>query len=98
MVPLMRRWEQKMGRFKSKKPRTGYVVPVSIMSQDIDREWKDVYPQFLQVGDIVAGKGVITYHSLTCRNEVYIEAGIPESKEYILPADDTVKAFVKKGN
>lgn len=87
-----------MGKFKNKKPRTGFSRPQAVAGEVVDREWKDVYPQFLQVGDIVAGKGVIVYHSLTCRNEVYVEAGIPDSKEYHLPAKEKVKAFVKKGN
>lgn len=87
-----------MGKFKSKAPRTGYTAPSSVMTQDVDREWKDVYPDTLQKDDIVAGLGKVTEieNYLTCRNEVVISAGIPESKEYFLEADSKVKAFVKK--
>jgi hypothetical protein len=87
-----------MGQFKTKKARTGYTPPTSVISQDIDRHWQDVYPEFLREGDLLAGKGVIVYHSLTCRDEVYVEAGIPDSKEYLLDKNIKVKAFVKKGN
>lgn len=87
-----------MSGFKAKKPRLGYTAPSSIITQNVDREWRDVYPESLQVGDLVAEKGMIIYHSLTCRNEVYIEAGVPESKEFYLDKDTKVKAFVRKVN
>lgn len=86
-----------MGKLKNKAPRTGYTAPTSIMSQDVDREWKDVYPDTLEPGDIVAGMGAVLSAIPDCRNDVCIEAGQPESKEYFIDKTVKVKAFVKKG-
>lgn len=87
-----------MAGFKSKKPRTGYTAPEAKMSQNVDREWKDVYPDELVVGDLLAGKGLITDKHITCRDEILITAGVPNGTEYDLPKDVKVKAFIRKAN
>jgi hypothetical protein len=87
-----------MAGFKSKKARTGYVTPESKMSQDVDREWKDVYPDELAVGDILAGKGLITMKDITCQDDIFIMAGVPDSNTYDLPKNVKVKAFIRKAN
>jgi hypothetical protein len=87
-----------MAGFKSKKPRTGFSRPTASGGEVVDRQWRDVYPEDLQEGDLVAGMGVITFliPATNCSDEIYVEAGLPESKDYFLPNDVKVKAFVRK--
>jgi hypothetical protein len=88
-----------MGKLKNKVVKPTLNRP----SIDLDRThsprvWKDVEAQTLDIGDTVAGMGLILYVGNTCRDEVSIEAGIPDAKDYFLNKTDIVKAFVKKEN
>lgn len=86
-----------MGNFKSKKPRTGFNRPQA-SGGPVDRCWKEVYPGDLVKDDILAGMGLVVYvtpHE-DCRDQIMVEAGSPESKDYFLPKDVKVKAFVRK--
>jgi hypothetical protein len=87
-----------MAGFKNKAPRTGFNRPTATAGVVVDRVWKDVYPEALAVGDIVAGLGAVTDIIATadCRNQVWLEAGLPTAKEYFLDNDVLVKAFVRK--
>jgi hypothetical protein len=60
--------------------------------------WKDVYPEALQIGDILAGCGVVVEAAgmPDCRDQVWISAGSPEAKDYFIDKDLLVKAFVRK--
>lgn len=87
-----------MPGFKNKKPRTGFSRPQATAGVVVDREWRDTIPEDLREGDIVAGLGVVTETSaqVDCQDQVWIMAGLPESKEYFLDNDIQVKAFVRK--
>lgn len=83
-----------MGRFKNKKPRTGFSRPQSVMSSDVQREWKSVQVKDLQIDDIVAGMGVVVFCAETCDGEWYVQAG--ESTDDFFSPDKSVLAFVRK--
>jgi len=88
-----------MAGFKSRRTRPDGSRPsVDWDRTHSDREWRDIEAQYLDKDDIVAGMGVILYVGETCRDEVAIEAGKPESKDYFLGKTEIVKAFVKKEN
>jgi hypothetical protein len=89
-----------MAGFKNKKPRTGFNRPQATAGVVVDREWRNVYPEELKVGDIVANLGVVTdiLPFPDCSGEIFVAAGLPESKDYWLAQDKTVKAFVRKAN
>lgn len=86
-----------MGKFKTKAPKTGYIRPISAMTETPGREWRRVAVQDVQVGDIIAGMGVVKTIFQTCRSdEYYLEAG--ESVEGSFDATKEVFAFVRKVN
>lgn len=87
-----------MAGFKSKKPRTGFNRPSAVAGQTVDRVWKKVLPTELAIQDTVAGLGVVTdiIAEVDCSGQVWLEAGIPVSKEYFVDASTYVKAFVRK--
>lgn len=87
-----------MAGFKTKAPRTGFNRPTSAMSQDVDREWRDVYAKDLEPGDIVTGMGLVISVERIIRPFVDVEAGVPESKRYHIYGLEPVKAFVRKVN
>lgn len=86
-----------MGKLKNKGPRLGYTSP-AIDATAVTRCWKDVKVVDLREGDIVAGKGVVVdpQVSLTCKDEIVIAIGLPDTKDYIFNPEDIVKAFVPK--
>ena len=87
--------------FKSRpaKGRVDLSRPVADLNvTGITRQWRDIQAQDVQEGDTVAGMGVVLTVLPTCRGEVFIEAGIPESKTHMLEETTVVKAFVKKEN
>ena len=92
--------ENSMPGFKNKKPKTGFSRPQASAGIVVDREWRDVYPQDVVEGDIIAGFGVVRWTTghADCRNQVYLEAGFPDAKEYFLDNNILVKAFVRKDN
>lgn len=84
---------------RSAKGRVDLSRPVVDLNRTgILREWRDVQVQDLQEGDTVAGMGVVVSVLPTCRGEVFLEVGIPESKTHYIEETTVVKAFVKKGN
>jgi len=89
-----------MAGFKAKKAKlpNGARPSVDFDRTHADREWKDVKAHQLDIDDIVAGMGVVLFVGTTCRDEIVIEAGKPDSKDYFLDRDQVVKAFVKKEN
>lgn len=82
-----------MGKLKNKKARTGFTLPSTDITK-VDREWRHVAVQDLQVGDIVADMGIVKTIEPTCRDTVYLEAG--ESVDGTIPLDTELFAFVKK--
>lgn len=87
--------------FKSRpaKGRVDLSRPVADLNvTGITRQWRDIQVQDVQEGDTIAGMGVVLTVLSTCRGEVFVEAGIPESKTHKLEETTVVKAFVKKEN
>jgi hypothetical protein len=82
-----------MGRFINKPPRTGFSRPATNLEK-VERHWKDVPVQELDLGDIVAGMGIVKTISPTCNNTIYVEAG--EGNTGFFEYDMTFLAFVKK--
>lgn len=87
--------EDLMGKLVNRKAKVDLSRP-SVDLTPTKRVWKDIQAQYLLEGDIVSGMGVVLVSTITCQGQVYIEAGLPESKEYFLKKQDFVKAFVKK--
>jgi hypothetical protein len=87
-----------MAGFKNKKAKTGFNRPQATAGVVVDRVWKDVHPETLQVGDIVAGYGLVVEASgmPDCQDQVWILAGVPEAEDYFIDKDMLVKAFVRK--
>lgn len=85
-----------MAGFRNKKPKLGFDRPKAVGGQEVLRAWSTVKMSEIQVGDIIAGMGLVRTVQPTCRDEIYVEAG--ENTELFLPPDDEVLAFVKKGN
>lgn len=87
-----------MAGFKNKPPKTGFNRPQATAGEVVDREWRDVLPESLCIGDIVAGCGVVVETSgmADCRDQVWIMAGMPDCKDYFIDKDLLVKAFVRK--
>ena len=84
-----------MGKFKSKKAAPTYNRPTATGGA-VTRAWKTVAIKDLQVGDIVAGLGIINLIQPTCCDDYYVEAG--ESHQDSHAASEQVYAFVKKEN
>ena len=87
-----------MAGFKNKKARTGFNRPVAEAGVEVNREWKHVLPEKVQVGDILSGKGKVveTIGEADCQDQVWILAGYPEAVDYFLDKDVPVFAFVRK--
>ena len=87
-----------MAGFKNKKTIPQFIRPAT-SADTVDRVWKDVFPTELSIGDIIPGIGVLVdiIAKSDCSGQVWLEAGIPESKDYFLDSAVLVKAFVKKG-
>lgn len=86
-----------MGRLKNKKTLPVFKKPSTELNSNHGRVWKNVRADQLEVDDIVANLGVVIYTQPTCRDEVMIEAGYPQSREFYFPADEILFAFVKEG-
>lgn len=82
-----------MGRFINKPPRTGFSRPATNLEK-VERHWKDVPVQHLQVGDTVAGMGIIKLIMPSCDDTIYVEAG--ESNDGFIKHGTIFFAFVKK--
>jgi hypothetical protein len=83
-----------MGRFKNKKPRTGFSRPQSTISSGEKRIWKNTKVKDLQKDDIIAGMGVVKQIFESCDGTWYIEAG--ESTADCFDPDLGFLAFVRK--
>lgn len=83
-----------MGKFKNKKPRTGFNRPQANLGSDVKREWKNTKVRDLQVDDIIAGMGVVKTSVETCDGQWYIEAG--ESTDDFFDPEMGLLAFVRK--
>jgi hypothetical protein len=88
-----------MAGFKQKKTRAGFSRPLLDLDRTHSaREWKYVPAGDLIVGDTVSGFGVVVSTQPTCRDEVVLEVGLPDTKTHFLNAGTEYFAFVKKEN
>lgn len=85
-----------MGRLKNKKTLPVFNKPSATLNTEHGKAWQHVRADRLQVGDIVANVGAIIYTQVTCRDEILIEAGYPQSREFWYAADEILYAFTKK--
>jgi hypothetical protein len=87
-----------MGKFKSRKPRTGFSNPAIDLGSDVKRVWKHIPSKDIQKDDIVSGLGKVVSVSRTVRPFVDIEAGVPESSIYRAYELDIFFVFVKRSD
>jgi hypothetical protein len=85
-----------MGRLKNKKTLPVFKKPSATLSSEHGKAWQNVRADQLEVGDIVANLGAVIYTQVTCRDEILIEAGYPQSREFWYRSDELVYAFTKK--
>jgi hypothetical protein len=86
-----------MAGFKTKNPRLGWTQSSTNLNSEHGKVWRNVRADELEAGDIVANYGAVIYTQVTCRDEINLELGYPETKEYTFPKDTIFFAFVKKG-
>ncbi len=86
-----------MGRLKNKKTLPVFNKPSATLASNHGKTWKNVKADELEAGDLVANYGVVVYTQVTCRDEVALEMGYPDSETYFFPKDTLFFAFVKKG-
>ncbi len=85
-----------MGRLKNKKTIPVFTKPSISLDAKHGRVWKHIRADELKAGDLVANLGTVLYTQETCRNEVMVEAGYPQSRQFWFPADEVLFAFVKE--
>lgn len=86
-----------MGRLKNKKTIPTFNKPSTSLNSNHGKVWKNVRADELEAGDIVANYGAVIYTQISCRDDVSLEMGYPDSKTYFFPRDTIFFAFVKKG-
>jgi hypothetical protein len=85
-----------MGNLKNKKTIPTFTKPSTSLNSEHGRKWKNIRADQVQEGDLVANLGSVIYTQETCRDEVMIEAGYPQSREYWFSADEILFAFVQE--